>query len=77
MRAGPGFVPTDLQAEYYTQRANEGGLLIAEATGISRLSGVVPNAPGIYTQEQIEGWKKVTNAVHSKVNQHNNLHNSC
>ncbi|KAI8083996.1 uncharacterized protein B0P05DRAFT_585773 [Gilbertella persicaria] len=59
-------VPTDLQVEYYKQRASEGGLLITEATFITRLAGSYKHAPGIYTKEQIEGWRKVTNAVHKK-----------
>jgi 2,4-dienoyl-CoA reductase-like NADH-dependent reductase (Old Yellow Enzyme family) len=65
-RATPEAVPTDLQVEYYRQRASEGGLLITEATFISPNSGSYPQAPGIFTKEQIENWKKVTNAVHEK-----------
>lgn len=59
-------VPTDLLVEYYKQRATPGGLLITEATFISRLAGGYRRAPGIYSKEQIEGWKKVTSAVHDK-----------
>lgn len=66
LRASPEAVPTDLQAEYYKQRASEGGLLIAEATFISHFGGGVPHIPGIYTPQQIEAWKKVTSAVHEK-----------
>ncbi|OBZ88429.1 12-oxophytodienoate reductase 1 [Choanephora cucurbitarum] len=44
----------------------EAGLLITEATFINRLAGGFPQAPGIYNQEQIDGWKKVTEAVHKK-----------
>lgn len=65
-RAGFDGVPSDLQVEYYRQRASEGGLLITEGTLISRLAGGHPQAPGIYTKDQIEGWKKVTAAVHEK-----------
>lgn len=65
-RATAEAVPTDLQVEYYKQRASEGGLLITEATFIHRMAGAYPHAPGIYTKEQIEGWKKVTAAVHAK-----------
>ncbi|KAI7889965.1 uncharacterized protein EV154DRAFT_544315 [Mucor mucedo] len=65
-RATLDAVPTDLQVEYYTQRATEGGLLISEATFIDRMAGGYLKAPGIYTQDQIEGWKKVTAAVHAK-----------
>jgi 2,4-dienoyl-CoA reductase-like NADH-dependent reductase (Old Yellow Enzyme family) len=65
-RADPEAVPTDLQVEYYKQRASEGGLLITEATFIDRLAGGYPRAPGIYNKSQISEWKKVTEAVHSK-----------
>ncbi|KAI8647390.1 hypothetical protein BD408DRAFT_378724 [Parasitella parasitica] len=59
-------VPTDLLVDYYSQRATPGGLLITEATFISRLAGGYRQAPGIYNQEQIDAWKKVTTAVHEK-----------
>ncbi|KAG2227077.1 hypothetical protein INT45_003807 [Circinella minor] len=66
-RGDENHVPTDLQAEYYAQRATKGGLLITEATFINgRDAGGYPCVPGIYNQEQIEGWKKVTSAVHEK-----------
>ncbi|KAI8064276.1 uncharacterized protein B0P05DRAFT_554815 [Gilbertella persicaria] len=65
-RATKEAVPTDLQVEYYKQRASEGGLLITEATFISPSAGSYPQAPGIFSKEQIEGWKKVTHAVHEK-----------
>ncbi len=62
----PGDVPNPLNATYYSQRASEGGLLITEATQISRLGKGYPGAPGIYSAEQVEGWKLVTEAVHAK-----------
>lgn len=62
-RAGPGFVPGDLAAEYYAQRASA-GLLISEATQISQQGQGYQDTPGIYSEAQIEGWRKVTNAVH-------------
>ncbi|WP_033075191.1 alkene reductase [Sphingopyxis sp. MWB1] len=62
-RAGPGFVPTDLAVEYYRQRASA-GLIISEATGISQEGLGWPNAPGLWTDAQVEGWKPVTEAVH-------------
>ncbi|KAI8350129.1 hypothetical protein BD560DRAFT_376506 [Blakeslea trispora] len=65
-RATDKAVPTDLFVEYYKQRTTKNGLLISEATFINRLAGGHPHAPGIYTEEQIEGWKKVTKAVHQK-----------
>lgn len=61
----PGDVPNALNATYYSQRATEGGLLISEATQISLLGKGYPAAPGIHSQEQVEGWKLVTNAVHA------------
>ncbi|TIU13297.1 MAG: alkene reductase [Mesorhizobium sp.] len=64
-RAGPGFVPGDLAAEYYGQRASA-GLLISEATQISQQGQGYQDTPGIYSQAQIDGWRKVTNAVHTK-----------
>ena len=66
MRAGAGDVPTDANAEYYSQRASEGGLIIAEATVVSENGKGYLGTPGIYTEEQIDGWKKVTAAVHKK-----------
>lgn len=62
-RATDGHVPTDLMIEYYRQRAGA-GLIISEATGISRQGLGWPNAPGLWTQEQTEAWKPVTAAVH-------------
>lgn len=62
----PGDVPNALNATYYAQRASQGGLLITEATQISLLGKGYPGAPGIHSQEQIEGWKLSTSAVHAK-----------
>lgn len=62
-RAGEGNVPTDLMVEYYRQRASF-GLIISEATPVNAAGHGYPSTPGIHTPEQIEGWKKVTNAVH-------------
>jgi N-ethylmaleimide reductase len=61
----PGNVPYELNAEYYAQRASA-GLIISEATQISQQGQGYPGTPGIHSQEQIEGWKKVTKAVHEK-----------
>ncbi len=55
--------PTDLNAEYYRQRASA-GLIIAEATQISQQGQGYLATPGIYSSEQVEGWQKVTKAVH-------------
>lgn len=63
-RAGqPGDVPTDLNAEYYAQRA-DAGLIISEATQVSPQGKGYAFTPGIHSQEQVEGWRKVTEAVH-------------
>ena len=62
-RAGEGLVPTEMMVEYYRQRASA-GLIITEATLVSEDGIGYPNIPGIYNDAQIEGWKKVTHAVH-------------
>ncbi len=59
-RAG---VPNDLMQLYYAQRASA-GLIISEATGISKEGLGWPNAPGLWSAEQTEGWKPITDAVH-------------
>ncbi|KAG8880208.1 hypothetical protein FRB98_005292, partial [Tulasnella sp. 332] len=55
-----------IAVEYYSQRASPGTLLISEATPISAAAGGFPNIPGIYTDDQITGWRHVTDAVHAK-----------
>ena len=62
-RANREAVPNELMAAYYTQRASA-GLIISEATGISREGLGWPNAPGLWNEEQVRGWKQVTEAVH-------------
>jgi N-ethylmaleimide reductase len=62
-RATRDHVPTPIMAEYYRQRATA-GLIISEATGISREGLGWPNAPGLWTAEQVEAWRPVTAAVH-------------
>jgi N-ethylmaleimide reductase len=64
-RAVEGQVPTPLAVEYYAQRASV-GLIISEATQISRQGQGYPNTPGIFTEAQVQGWKAVTDAVHAK-----------
>ncbi len=64
-RADEGNVPTELMARYYSQRASA-GLIISEASQISTLGIGYPSTPGIHTSEQVQGWKKVTQAVHEK-----------
>lgn len=61
----PGDIPNLLNATYYAQRASA-GLIISEATQISQQGKGYPATPGIYSKEQIDGWKLVTNAVHEK-----------
>ena len=63
MRAKSDFTQNDLAAEYYGQRSSA-GLIIAEATQISRQGQGNPQTPGIYTAEQVDAWKKITDEVH-------------
>jgi N-ethylmaleimide reductase len=64
-RAGEGGVPQAINVSYYEQRATA-GLIVTEATPISSMAHGYPALPGIYTESQIAGWKKVTDAVHAK-----------
>ncbi len=63
-RADQRSVPTPIMAEYYAQRA-DAGLIISEATGISRGGLGWPFAPGLWSDEQVEAWKPVTAALHA------------
>lgn len=63
-RAGRDGVPGPLNVEYYRQRASA-GLIITEATDISAQARGYPDTPGIYSRDQIAGWRKVTQAVHA------------
>lgn len=64
-RAGqPGNVPTPLMAEYYAQRA-DAGLIISEATNISQIAMGYALTPGIFSPEQVDGWRLITEAVHA------------
>ncbi|MCB0321760.1 MAG: alkene reductase, partial [Bdellovibrionales bacterium] len=60
----PGNIPWALNAEYYSQRASA-GLIISEASQISQQGQGYPGTPGIFTPEQVAGWKLVTDSVHS------------
>ena len=62
----PGDVPSAMMVKYYSQRASKGGLQIAEATPVSVQGRGYLGAPGIYNDEQVEGWRKVVEAVHAK-----------
>lgn len=64
-RAGPDNVPQAINALYYTQRASA-GLIISEATQVSPTGVGYPNTPGIHTAAQVEGWKNITSAVHTR-----------
>ena len=63
-RAGRGNAPGQLNATYYAQRASA-GLIISEATQISPQGVGYPGTPGIHSEEQVAGWKGVTEAVHA------------
>ncbi|KAK7606494.1 hypothetical protein JOL62DRAFT_587022 [Phyllosticta paracitricarpa] len=66
-RATNDNVPTDVMTQYYAQRAIvPGTLLISEATFISARAGGYANIPGLWTEQQLAGWKKITDAVHAK-----------
>lgn len=62
-RASEGRVPNTLMAQYYTQRSNA-GMILSEATSVTPMGVGYPNTPGIWSDEQVEGWKGVTDAVH-------------
>lgn len=63
-RAGREAIPNELMARYYVQRSSA-GLIISEAVGISREGLGWPGAPGLWNEAQVDGWKRVTDAVHS------------
>lgn len=63
-RAAPGRIPTPLMATYYAQRASA-GLILSEATAVTPMGVGYPDTPGIWSDEQVAGWKQVTCAVHA------------
>src|SRR5579863_2272987 len=65
MRAGANNAPTALNAEYYAQRSSA-GLIISEGVAVSPQAQGYPSSPGIYTPDQIAGWRGVTDAVHGR-----------
>ncbi len=65
MRAGPGGIPTALNAEYYAQRASA-ALLFTEDTTVSRQGQGYPDVPGAFTPAQVAGWRAVTDGVHAR-----------
>jgi N-ethylmaleimide reductase len=62
----PSLAPRPLNTEYYAQRATPGGLIIAEASPVMTTGFGSPGVPGIYTKQQIDGWRRVVDAVHAK-----------
>jgi N-ethylmaleimide reductase len=64
-RAGPGDVPTDLMRRYYEQRSGA-GLIVTEGTQPTPAGKGYWRTPGIYTTEQVDGWRTVTDAVHAR-----------
>ena len=64
-RSNPDGTPVEMAAEYYAQRAS-GGLIISEATQVSPMGKGYLNTPGIHSADQIQAWKKITQAVHDK-----------
>ncbi|KAF4979353.1 hypothetical protein FZEAL_4429 [Fusarium zealandicum] len=59
-------VPAGFATEYYSQRSSPGGLLISEGTFIAEEAGGMSHVPGLYSKQQIEAWKQITDAVHAK-----------
>ncbi|QDV32615.1 alkene reductase [Tautonia plasticadhaerens] len=64
-RASEGRVPNALMAEYYAQRASA-GMILTEATAVDPMGVGYPDTPGIWSPEQVEGWRIVTEAVHAR-----------
>ena len=64
-RSGKERIPNDLMVEYYTQRASA-GLILSEATQISQQGSGWEQSPGIHNDEQVRGWRKITEAVHKQ-----------
>ncbi len=64
-KADPGRVPNDLMKDYYLQRASA-GLIITEATAVTPMGVGYPDTPGIWSEAQVAGWRKITDAVHAK-----------
>ncbi|WP_079110322.1 alkene reductase [Streptomyces roseifaciens] len=60
----PGLVPTDLHALYYGQRAGA-GLIVTEGTWVSERAIGFVNVPGVYSEQQVAGWRRVTDVVHA------------
>ena len=66
MRASSSGMPNASAATYYSERATDGGLLISEGVVIDPRGRGFPNTPGLWSEEQVEGWKPITAAVKKK-----------
>jgi 2,4-dienoyl-CoA reductase-like NADH-dependent reductase (Old Yellow Enzyme family) len=66
MRASSPGIPSTAAAKYYSERTTPGGLLISEGIVIDPRGKGFPNTPGLWSEEQIEGWKSITAAVKSR-----------
>ena len=64
-RAAEGNIPQEINVKYYRQRASA-GLIITEASPVSEEAVGYPATPGIYTEQQVAGWRKITEAVHNE-----------
>jgi N-ethylmaleimide reductase len=62
----PSGMPSDLMCEYYSQRASDGGLILTEATAVAASGRGYRGAPCLYTDEQVTGWRRITDAVHAE-----------
>jgi N-ethylmaleimide reductase len=62
----PGAVPGALQLQYYTPRATEGGLIFTEGTAVSHGGLGIHGSPGLWTDEQVSGWKRIVDAIHAR-----------
>ena len=62
----PSGIPSDMMLDYYSQRASDGGLIITEATAVSPFGRGYTGAPGLFSDEQAIGWKRITDSVHAK-----------
>ncbi len=65
LRADEHGVPTDVMVKYYSERAADAGIVLTECCPVSKVGNSFPGAGGIYNKEQMVGWKKVTDAVHT------------
>ncbi len=66
LRSEPDDTPSPMMADYYAQRTSPGGLIITESSHPSHDSRGYIGAPGIYADRHVEGWKRITDAVHAK-----------